>query len=173
EAMARARREFEIRVKRKSAAVAAGIFAAAAAAVSRLPPVGGKPVFGYGAALLAVAAGVFAIPIATDLAMRIASRVLPTLFPVQALLASRSLSGSLRRTSVLVAALSTAVSMTTAVAIMVGSFRQTVIAWMNSELPADLYLRPDGNPATAQQPLISPDFADVSPYRPHVRAVHR
>jgi len=173
EAMARARREFEIRVSRKSALAAAGIFAAAAAAVSRLPPVGGKPVFGYCAALLAVAAGVFAIPIATDLAMRFSSRVLPKLLRVEALLASRSLSGSLRRTSVLVAALSTAVSMTTAVAIMVGSFRQTVIAWMNSELPADLYLRPAGNPATDQHPVISPDFADGLKTLPGVRAVQR
>jgi putative ABC transport system permease protein len=173
EAMARARREFEIRVNRKSALAAAGIFAAVAAAVSRLPPVGGKPVFGYFAALLAVAAGVFAIPIATDLAMRVSSRVLPKLLRVEALLASRSLSGSLRRTTVLVAALSTAISMTTAVGIMVGSFRQTVIAWMNSELPADFYLRPAGNPATDQHPVISPDFADGLRMLPGVRAVQR
>src|SRR5215467_10198079 len=173
EAMARARREFEIRVNRKSALVAAGIFAAAAAVVSTLPPVGGKPVFGYCAALLAVAAGVFAIPIATDLAMRVSSHVLPKLLRVEALLASRSLSGSLRRTSVLVAALSTAVSMTTAVAIMVGSFRETVILWMHTELPADLYLRPAGNPATDQHPLISPEFADGLAKLPGVHAVQR
>lgn len=173
EAMARARREFEMRVNRKFALALAAIFAAAAAAVSRFPPVGGKPVFGYCAALLAVAAGVFAIPFVTDLALRSSSRFLPKLLRVEALLASRSLSGSLRRTSVLVAALSTAVSMTVAVGIMVGSFRQTVILWMKSELPADFYLRPAGNPATDQHPVISPEFADGLRKLPGVRAVQR
>jgi len=138
EAIARGRREFEIRVNKKLALSVAGIFAVTAASISRLPPVSGKPIFGYCAALLAVAAGVFAIPVLTDLAMRISARVLPRLLDVEALLASRSLAGSLRRTSVLVAALSTAIAMTVAVGIMVGSFRQTVILWMKSELPADL-----------------------------------
>jgi len=173
EAMARARREFEVRVNRKFALALAGIFAAAAAVVSTLPPVGGKPLFGYCAALLAVTAGVFAIPAATDPAMRLSSRILPKLLRVEALLASRSLSGSLRRTSVLVAALSTAVAMTTAVGIMVGSFRETVILWMHTELPADLYLRPAGNPATDQHPLISPEFADGLAKLPGVHAVQR
>jgi len=43
-------------------------------------------------------------------------------FGVEALLASRSLAGSLRRTSVLVGALSTAIAVLTAVGIMVGAF---------------------------------------------------
>ena len=34
--------------------------------------------------------------------------------------------------------------MMTSVAIMVGSFRQTVLTWLDSELPADLYLAPAG-----------------------------
>src|SRR5262249_30230633 len=140
---------------------------------SRLLPVGGKPVFGYVAALLAVAAGVFTIPVLTDLAMRISSRTLPRLLNVEALLASRSLVGSLRRTSVLVAALSTAVAMTTAVGIMVGSFRQTVILWMSSELPADLYLRPAGNPSADQHPIISTEFSGRLAKLPGVRAIQR
>ncbi len=173
EAMARARREFEVRVNQHLALSLAGSFAVASAVVSRLPPVGGKPVFGYCAALLAVAAGVFAIPVVTDLATRVSSRVLPKILNVEALLASRSLSGSLRRTSVLVAALCTAVAMTTAVGIMVGSFRQTVILWMSSELPADLYLRPAGNPATDQHPVISSEFSDGLAKVPGVRAIQR
>jgi putative ABC transport system permease protein len=123
-----------------------------------LPPVGGKPVFGYLAALLAVAAAVFAVPAFVEAAMRASSPFFSKWFGVEALLASRSLSGSLRRTSVLVAALSTAVAMMTAVGIMVGSFRQTVVVWMASELPADLYLRAAGSPATDQHPTSPPAF---------------
>jgi len=173
EALARGRREFDLRVIKASALYFAAALALAAAGVSRLPPVGGKPFFGYCAALLAVAAGAFAIPAFVELAMRVASRVLRRLLGVESLLAPRSLSGSLRRTSVLVAALSTAVAMMTAVGIMVGSFRQTVVLWMASELPADLYLRPAGNPATDQHPTISPSFFEELAKLPGVRAVQR
>jgi putative ABC transport system permease protein len=172
EAMARGRREFEIRVAKVSDLWVALLFAIAAAAASRVPPVGGKPVFGYLATLFAVAAGVFAIPAFVDLAIRSAS-LLQGFLGVEALLASRSLVGSLRRTSVLVAALCTAVAMMTAVGIMVGSFRQTVVSWMNSELPADLYLRPAGNPAADQHPTISPELSDAIAKLPGVRAVQR
>jgi len=173
EAMARGRREFEIRVARTSGLWFALILALAAAGASRLPPIGGKPVFGYIATLLAVGAGVFAIPAFVDAAMRVSSRLLRKIVGVEAFLASRSLAGSLRRTSVLVAALCTAVAMMTAVGIMVGSFRQTVVSWMDSELPADLYLRPAGNSATDQHPTISVALSDAIANLPGVQTVQR
>lgn len=173
EAMARGRREFEIRITKTSNLWFALVLAIAAAAASRIPPIGGKPVFGYIATLLAVAAGVFAIPAFVEAAVRGSSRWLQKLFGVEALLASRSLIGSLRRTSVLVAALCTAVAMMSAVGIMVGSFRQTVVSWMDSELPADLYIRPAGNPAADQHPTISPELSDAIAKLPGVRQVQR
>jgi len=173
EALARGRREFELRVTKTSRLGIALTLALVATAASRVPPMGGKPIFGYIAALLAVAAGVFAIPAFVDFAMNAVSHPLQKFLGVEALLASRSLSGSLRRTSVLVAALCTAVAMMTAVGIMVGSFRQTVVAWMDSELPADLYLRPAGNPSADQHPTISPELSDAITRLPGVRAVQR
>ena len=173
EAMARGRREFEIRVAKNSGLWFTLILAVAFAAASRVPPIGGKPVFGYIATLLAVGAAVFAIPAFVDVAMRVGSNFLRKILGVEALLASRSLAGSLRRTSVLVAALSTAVAMMTAVGIMVGSFRQTVVAWMDSALPADLYIRPAGNPATDQHPTISPELSDSIAKLAGVQTVQR
>ena len=173
EAMARGRREFELRVTKASRLWIALTLALGAAAASRVPPMDGKPIFGYVASLLAVAAGVFAIPAFVDFAMSAVSHPLLKFIGVEALLASRSLSGSLRRTSVLVAALCTAVAMMTAVGIMVGSFRQTVVTWMDSELPADLYLRPAGNPSADQHPTISPELSDAINRLPGVRAVQR
>jgi len=173
EAMARGRREFEIRVTKTSGLWFAVILALAAAAAARLPAIGGKPLFGYIATLLTVGAGVFAIPAFVDATMRAASKFLQKSLGVEALLASRSLGASLRRTSVLVAALCTAVAMMTAVGIMVGSFRQTVVTWMDSELPADLYLRPAGNPATDQHPTISPALSEAISKLPGVQTVQR
>ena len=85
----------------------------------------GKPLFGYAAAVALIGTSAFAIPLLVHLVR--AGRI----FGPEAMLASRSLIGSLRRTSVLVGALSTAIAMTTAVGIMVGSFRQTVLLWMD------------------------------------------
>jgi len=101
------------------------------------------------------------------------SRLFGKILGVEGLLASRSLAASLRRTSVLVASLATAIAMMTAVGIMVGSFRETVITWMNGELPADLYIRPAGSPATDRHPVLSVDLADKISQIRGVAAVDR
>jgi putative ABC transport system permease protein len=156
EAMARGRREYTIRVERKRDAFLALLLTLAGALASRAPAIGGKPLFGYVAALLFVAASALAIPALVNGFTSAASGILRRIFGVEALLASRSLAGSLRRTSVLVGTLSTAIAMMTSVGIMVGSFRQTVITWMQTELPADLYLRPAGNPGGDRYPTLAP-----------------
>ena len=69
-----------------------------------------------------------------------------------------ALAGSLRRTSVLVGALATAVAMMAAVGIMVGSFRQTVLLWMEDRLQADLYLRPAGAGGADRHPTMSAEI---------------
>jgi len=173
EAMARGRREFEVRAGKTSSLGFAAAAAALAVVFALLSPVNGKPIFGYCAALLAVVAAALAIPWFVERATTLAGKLLSKMLAVEGLLASRSLIGSLRRTSVLVAALCTAVAMMTAVAIMVGSFRQTVVLWMDSSLPADLYLRPAGNPAADQHPTISPQLSDAIAKLPGVRAAQR
>jgi putative ABC transport system permease protein len=160
EAMARAGREYAIRVERKRNALIALALAMIGAACARVPAIAGKPLFGYLSALLLIAASTLAIPALVHWCTSIGGSGLRGVLGVEAMLASRSLAGSLRRTSVLVAALSTAIAMMTSVGIMVGSFRQTVITWMDEELPADLYLRPAGDPAADRHPTIAPDLAD-------------
>ncbi len=87
------------------------------------------------------------------------------------MLAGRSLLASLRRTSVLVGALSTAIAMMAAVGIMVGSFRQTVIVWMDNQLQADLYLRPAGAAGADRHPSLSPGISSRIAALPQVEAV--
>lgn len=57
-------------------------------------------------------------------------------------LAPRDILRSLSRTSVAVAALMVAVSVIVGVSIMVGSFRGTVISWLDQTLQADIYVSP-------------------------------
>jgi putative ABC transport system permease protein len=173
EAMARGRREYLARVHKSRDFWLALFVAIAAAAASRVPAIEGKPVFGYLAAVLLVVASALAIPAFTDALLSGSSRWLGKILGVEALLASQSLSASLRRSSVLVGALSTAIAMMTSVGIMVGSFRETVLIWMNDRLPADLYLRPAGNPAPDRHPIISLELADKIGKLPGVAGVDR
>jgi len=120
-----------------------------------------------------IVASALGIPALVYVTTRFSSQLLGTIFGVEALLASRSLSGSLRRTSVLVGALSTAIAMMTAVGIMVGSFRETVLRWMGDQLPADLYMRPAGDAAADRHPTITPELADAIAALPGVAAIDR
>src|SRR5260370_34083274 len=63
--------------------------------------------------------------------------------------------------------------MMTAVGIMVGSFREPVLLWMGDQLPADLYLRPAGNPAADRHPTISIELTEKSARLPGVAAIDR
>jgi putative ABC transport system permease protein len=173
EAMARARREYIARVHKTRDLGIALAMALAAGLASRMPAIEGKPFFGYLSAILLMGASVFAIPAFVDRLSTLSSNLLGRCFGVEALLASRSLAGSLRRTSVLVGALATAIAMMTAVGIMVGSFRQTIVVWMNDQLPADLYLRPAGDESADRHPTISPEFVDALAKLPGVAAVDR
>jgi putative ABC transport system permease protein len=173
EAMGRGRREYDLNVEKGRDLWLALALGLAAGAASRAPAIGGKPLFGYLAAILLVVASALAIPAFVHAITMFSSKLLGKLFGVEAMLASRSLAGSLRRTSVLVGALSTAIAMMTAVGIMVGSFRETVAVWMEDRLPADLYLRPGGSAAADRHPTISPGLAETIEKLPGVAAVER
>jgi putative ABC transport system permease protein len=173
EAMARGRREFEVRVERKRDAAIALVLAVLGTLAALGPPIGGKPLLGYLSALLFVASTALLAPLVVYRATSAGSIWLRRLLGVEALLASRSLGGSLRRTAVLVAALATAIAMMTSVGIMVGSFRQTVLTWLDSELPADLYLAPSGAMGGDLHPTIAPEVADRIAATPGVESVSR
>jgi putative ABC transport system permease protein len=173
EAMARGMREYQTRVQKGRDAVLAAIFAAAALAAAQMPPLKATPVFGYVAALLLIVAAALAMPAIVAGVMRASAGALRRLFGVEAVLASRSLSGSLRRTAVLTAALATAVAMMASVGIMVGSFRRTVQVWMDDQLPADLYLSPAVPPGADRHPTLAPDVPDIIAQVPGVVTLDR
>ena len=173
EAMAAGRRDFDVRVSRKRDALIGLVLAILGTGAAMMPEIGGRPVMGYLAAILFVAAAAMCTPMAVYAASRSGAGLLRRLLRAEGLLAARNLGGSLRRTSVLVGAMATAVAMMTSVGIMVGSFRQTVVTWMESELPADLYMRPAGFVGAGQHPTIAPGIADRIAKIPGVESVDR
>ena len=173
DAMAQGRREYIARTNMwRDLLIAAGL-AFFGVLSAGMPAVAGKPLFGYLATVLLIAASGYSMPALVTFLSWATSGLLKKLVGVEALLAARSLTAALRRTSVLVAALATAVAMMVSVGIMVGSFRQTVVSWMNDQLPADLYLRPAGDPAADRHPTISLDLTEKIAALPGVSAVDR
>ena len=142
---------------------------AAAGGLSLLPSFAGKPLGGYVAAVLLIGAASLAAPRAIE----VGTRLLGGFAGVESLLAGRSLAGSLRRSSVLVAALATAIAMMTSIGIMVGSFRETMMVWMDTQIRADFYLRPAGDAALDRHPSIGEDVTTKIEKIPGVEAVDR
>jgi putative ABC transport system permease protein len=173
DAMAQGRRDYIARTHMKRDLLVALFLAAIAACAARMPAIAGKPLLGYLATILLIASAAYAMPALVSFLALSTSALLKKLIGVEALLAARSLAAALRRTSVLVAALATAVAMMVSVGIMVGSFRQTVVSWMNDQLPADLYLRPAGDPAADRHPAISLELTEKIAGLPGVAAVDR
>jgi len=145
------------------------VLAAAAGAMSLAPAWNGYPVGGYISALLAISAAAFASP-ALVLAVNRATRGI-TRRRAESLLAGRSLTASLSRTSVVVAALATAIAMMASVGIMVASFRETVALWLDVQLRADLYVRPAIRSGAGEYPPMDARIPGLLAAIPGVAAV--
>jgi putative ABC transport system permease protein len=91
--------------------------------------------------LVVIAFSLFSPMILTFAASALA-KPLRALYGTIGQLAAASLPASLRRTAVATAALAIATGMMIAVALMVGSFRETVRVWVNQTVSSDLWLRP-------------------------------
>ncbi len=103
-----------------------------------------------GGGLIAAFAGLFAILLASALItlpltnglMQGLTPLSIRLFGVLGRMAPRTISRSLSRTSVAIAALMVAVSVIVGVSIMIGSFRGTVVQWLDQTLQADIFVTP-------------------------------
>ncbi|WP_031497228.1 FtsX-like permease family protein [Bryobacter aggregatus] len=169
DAMARGRIDTQLQEASTQHLFLALVLAFAALLLSQLPPVAGKPFGGYLATLALVASASLCAPSLIEYA----GRCLARFGGVESLLAGRSLAGALRRSSVLVAALASAIAMMTSVGIMVGSFRETMLTWIDRQVQADFYLRPAGQSAMDRHPTISEDIAREIEALPGVLAVDR
>jgi putative ABC transport system permease protein len=89
---------------------------------------------------------------------------------LEAFLAARTIRASLSRTSISVAALSVALSMTIGVDTMIYSFRNSVGAWLEGSLQGDLYISPG---TTKWDHPLPEELIETLLTNPHVDAVER
>jgi ABC-type sugar transport system ATPase subunit len=91
--------------------------------------------------------------------------------PVVARLAPRDILRSLSRTAVAVAALMVAVSVIVGLSIMIGSFRGTVVTWLDQTLQADLFVSPPSTTANRVLGKVDPAIVSAIAERPDLRAM--
>jgi putative ABC transport system permease protein len=157
EAMRRSVVEHETRLHVRRDLVIAALAAIVAALLCQFGPIDGRPVLGYAATLFAVAATAMVAPAFVTGLVFLLRGTLKRIAGAAGLIAGRSLVASLARTSIIVTALATAISMMISVGVMVGSFRETVEVWLDAQLRADIFMRAQG-PATAgiYPPIAAP-----------------
>ena len=136
-------------------AMVALIFFGLSAYSSTLPALANFPFFGYFSALTCVFGVAFLMPAILKKLLPVLGRILYPLLGLESRLAVSSLGRTLGRSSVAVATLSIGIAMLISLAIMIGSFRETVIDWARQTLVADLWMRPasrDGGSKNARFP---------------------
>ncbi|HEU5011602.1 MAG TPA: FtsX-like permease family protein [Roseiflexaceae bacterium] len=126
------------------------------------------------AALFCITIGAAALtPGATLLFMRAARPLLGRMMGLLGRMAARDVIATLSRTSVAIAALMIAVSVTIGVGLMVSSFRQTVIQWLDATLQADIYVSAPGQSATRVDTTLPPDLLQRFQNVPGVAGIRR
>lgn len=143
---------------------------ALAAWLATLGPVGRIPLFGYLSALAIVTGAALLVPAALFALVRVSRAPLRRVFGVDGLLAHANLASAIPRLSISVAALAAALSMMVAIAVMVGSFRETVSYWVNQTLLADLFIGPGVRAAPGEEQTLSPEIVAVVAAQPDVVA---
>ena len=175
EAMAGAALDYDVRTASRRSTAAAVVLALLAAACCLAPPVDRIPVGGYLALVCLIGATAMVSPRVSLLVLGVSGRWLAAPFGVVAGLAARGLAASLGRTSVIVTAMAVATALIVGMAVMVGSFRETVVNWVEHRLQADFYVSPagdggHGSPSTmdgeaAQRLAAAPGVMDVGRFR--------
>ncbi|MGE3176545.1 MAG: FtsX-like permease family protein [Vicinamibacterales bacterium] len=146
---------------------------AAAAAFAWMGPVNGLPLFGYASAVSVIFGASFFVPAVLAFLTRLLVPFARRVLAVEDWLAAGNLSASISRLSISVAALAVSLSMMVAIAIMIGSFRQTVVYWIDQTLQADLFVSPGARQQPSSADTLSPALVQLVSTHPDVQAVDR
>lgn len=114
-------------------------------------------------------AGTFAIlvgfamltPMITKLSALGSTPLLNKIWGILGRMAPRDITNSISRTSIAIAALMVAVSVTIGVSLMINSFRYTVETWLTQSLQGDIYISAPGITATLPGGVLNKDIIDL------------
>jgi putative ABC transport system permease protein len=164
------RLETRVRIRARSF-VAPAVVLSGAAGLAMLGPVGGRPLFGYASAFVTIIGVSLLVPAIIYGIARLLRAPLRGLLGVEGLLAHAHLASAIPRLAISIAALSVSLSMMVAVAVMIGSFRDTVVYWVGQTLQADLFVGPGVQPTTGSSQTLSPVVIEAVRAHPGVAAV--
>ena len=130
----------EARARRAAPRAAAAGVAILAAGVLVVAGAGRSLAWSYGGLFAIILGAALLTPLAMVGAATAAGPVLGRLLGLPGRMAARGVVATLSRTGVAVAALMVAVAATIGVGVMIQSFRQTVVRWLEASLVADVYV---------------------------------
>ncbi|MGE3844249.1 MAG: FtsX-like permease family protein, partial [Vicinamibacterales bacterium] len=134
-------------------------------------PIDGLPWGGYAGAVILVFGAAFAVPLALNAVVGASRRLLGVVFHAETWLATANVAAAVPRLAVSVGALAVALSMMVAIAIMIGSFRETVIYWVGQTLTADLFIGPAARSGGVRTASLSPEVVRTVAAHPFVAVV--
>lgn len=140
---------------------------AAAALLALLPPWGGLPLAAYASVAALLAGGVSLVPAAVQVLLARS----PATRHALVLLARERARHQRHTASAAVAGVVASLALSVALTVMVTSFRDAVSSWLDSVLPADLYLRTSGGTAAGELNTLEADFAAAAARIPGVSRV--
>jgi putative ABC transport system permease protein len=153
------------------AQIAPAALLTAAAGLAQLGPIGGRPLFGYASSFATIIGASLLVPAIIHGLSRALGGPLRRLLGVEGMLAHGNLTAAIPRLSISVAALAVSLSMMVAVAVMIGSFRDTVVYWVGQTLQADLFIGPGMQPTIGSEQTLSPAVIDAVRRHPAAEAV--
>ena len=151
--------------------LAAGALFLLGAWLASWPPVGGLPLGGMLAALAVVLGAAFLMPAVLFVFRQVAGRSMGRWFGVEGRLAHANLGSAIPRLSISVAALGVSLAMMVAIAVMVGSFRETVAYWVGQTLQADLFVSAARGGPVARRGGLSEETEAILRAHPAVMAI--
>ncbi|HEX8552392.1 MAG TPA: FtsX-like permease family protein [Abditibacteriaceae bacterium] len=149
----------------------AGLFSLLIAFILCRPEIAGRSVFaGFASTFFTLGGWALMTPLLTLWGGKLAQR-LTRRGGVESGLASSYLQRALARSSLVVAALMVSLAMTIGMAAMVGSFRGSVVQWVNSTISADLYIAPATGFAGDLGPGLPPEVVQFARAVPRLGAL--
>lgn len=128
-------------------------------------------ILGFGGTAAAVIGGAMLAPVATSFYARAVRPLAGKVLGALGRMATRNVVKSLSRTSVAIASLMVAVSVTIGVSLMVNSFRYTVTVWLEEILSGDIYISAPSLTATQTSAPIDPRVLPILQSEPGIEAI--